>query len=208
MSVIKFDYVIPEKKSEITIEEWMMFDKIYTEDVEPDFLQKKMLEIFCKVPSEYSTKLSQEKVDEMLNKVTILFKQKSFLKQRFNYKGVEWGLIPDFSKHITAGELIDLDSYLEQKDYVKLLSILYRPVIKSSSISGYQIETYTGSHELFKELGYDVLDGVLVFFWSLFKELGKVILKYTKMEVQKMNLTSLEKVNSLLSGEHIQNLFT
>jgi hypothetical protein len=39
-------------------------------------------------------------------------------------------VLPDFDKDITAGELIDLDKYLELKDYSRLLSILYRPIIK------------------------------------------------------------------------------
>jgi hypothetical protein len=46
------------------------------------------------------------------------------------FEGVKYGLIPDFDKDITAGELIDLDKYLELKDYSRLLSILYRPIKK------------------------------------------------------------------------------
>jgi hypothetical protein len=42
---------------------------------------------------------------------------------------VKYGLIPDFDKDITAG-VIDLDKYLELKDYSRLLSILYRPITK------------------------------------------------------------------------------
>ena len=181
---IKFDYVIPESKSEITVDEWVQFNRIHTVDVDPEFLQKRMLEIFCKVPSEYSTKLAQVRVNDMLNRLTILFSQNSDLKQRFTFKNIEWGLIPDFSKHITTGELIDLDSYLESGDYTRLLSILYRPIIKSYKDS-YDIEPYEGSHELFKTLPYDILDGVLVFFWTLFNQLGKATLKYTKKVMEK-----------------------
>jgi hypothetical protein len=47
-------------------------------------------------------------------------------------------VLPDFDKDITAGELIDLDKYLELKDYSRLLSILYRPIIKERGL--YQIE--------------------------------------------------------------------
>ena len=205
---IKFDYVIPESKSEITVDEWVQFNKIHTVDVDPEFLQKRMLEIFCKVPSEYSTKLAQVRVNDMLNRLTILFSQNSDLKQRFTFKNIEWGLIPDFSKHITTGELIDLDSYLESGDYTRLLSILYRPIIKSYKDS-YDIEPYEGSHELFKTLPYDILDGVLVFFWTLFNQLGKATLKYTKKVMEKeKDLILVEKVNSLLNGEDIQSLFT
>jgi hypothetical protein len=52
------------------------------------------------------------------------FYQKPELVTTVEFEGVKYGLIPDFDKDITAGELIDLDKYLELKDYSRLLSIL------------------------------------------------------------------------------------
>jgi hypothetical protein len=89
-----------------------------------------MLEIFCNVPTEYSTKLKQVEVDEMLGYLNEILSSKPELVTTVEFEGVKYGLIPDFDKDITAGELIDLDKYLELKDYSRLLSILYRPIIK------------------------------------------------------------------------------
>jgi hypothetical protein len=108
----------------------MKFEKIASqEDIEQDFLQKRMLEIFCNVPTEYSTKLKQVEVDEMLGYLNEILSSKPELVTTVEFE-VKYGLIPDFDKDITAGELIDLDKYLELKDYSRLLSILYRPIIK------------------------------------------------------------------------------
>jgi hypothetical protein len=41
--------------------------------------------------------------------------KKPELVTTFEFEGVKYGLIPDFDKDITAGELIDLDKYLELK---------------------------------------------------------------------------------------------
>jgi hypothetical protein len=47
---MKINYTIPTTQDEITLEQWMKFEKIASqEDIEQDFLQKRMLEIFCNV---------------------------------------------------------------------------------------------------------------------------------------------------------------
>jgi hypothetical protein len=137
----------------------MKFEKIASEDIEQDFLQKRMLEIFCNVPTEYSTKLKQVEVDEIgyLNEIT---SSKPELVTTVEFE-VKYGLIPDFDKDITAGELIDLDKYLELKDYSRLLSILYRPIIKKRGL--YQIEPYESTHTKFLQVSYNLLVSVLSF---------------------------------------------
>jgi hypothetical protein len=81
----------------------MKFEKIASqEDIEQDFLQKRMLEIFCNVPTEYSTKLKQVEVDEMLGYLNEI-SSKPKLVTTFEFEGVKYGLIPDFDKDITAG---------------------------------------------------------------------------------------------------------
>ena len=60
-----------------------------------------------------------------------LMEQPDFV-QRFKHKGIEYGFIPNL-EGISTGEYIDLDNYSKSKDtYHKMLSILYRPVIKSN----------------------------------------------------------------------------
>jgi hypothetical protein len=84
---------------------------------------------------------------------------------------VKYGLIPDFDKD-TAGELIDLDKYLELKDYSRLLSILYRPITKEER-GLYQIEPYESTHTKFLQVSYNILLG-FIFFLSLYQNSFKL----------------------------------
>ena len=48
--MIKVEIKIPNKLSELTLGQYQKFSKIYTKDADQDFVQKKMIEIFCKIP--------------------------------------------------------------------------------------------------------------------------------------------------------------
>ena len=50
MAMIKQKIKVPNKLAEITLGQYQKFSKIYTKDVDQDFLQKKMIEIFCGIP--------------------------------------------------------------------------------------------------------------------------------------------------------------
>jgi hypothetical protein len=207
---MKINYTIPTTQDEITLEQWMKFEKIASqEDIEQDFLQKRMLEIFCNVPTEYSTKLKQVEVDEMLGYLNEILSSKPELVTTVEFEGVKYGLIPDFDKDITAGELIDLDKYLELKDYSRLLSILYRPIIKEER-GLYQIEPYESTHTKFLQVSYNLLVSVLSFFLSLYQKLVQVTLKFTQKEVMKMKMEDTiyqENLNLLINGVDTQKLF-
>jgi hypothetical protein len=97
---MKINYTIPTTQDEITLEQWMKFEKIASqEDIEQDF-KKRMLEIFCNVPTEYSTKLKQVEVDEMLGYLNEILSSKPELVTTVEFEGVKYGLIPDFDKDI------------------------------------------------------------------------------------------------------------
>jgi hypothetical protein len=207
---MKINYTIPTTQDEITLEQWMKFEKIASqEDIEQDFLQKRMLEIFCNVPNELSTKLKQVAVDEILNYLNEILSQEAKLVTTFEFEGVKYGLIPDFDKDITAGELIDLDKYLELKDYSRLLSILYRKITLEKG-GLYQIEPYESTHTKFLQVSYNILVGVLSFFLTLYQKLVQATLKFTQKEVMKMKMKDTiyqEKLNLLLNGAATQKLF-
>ncbi|MFC6095800.1 hypothetical protein ACFPVY_04005 [Flavobacterium qiangtangense] len=211
MEKIEINYSIPDQKSDITLETWLKFEKIATqEDIDPDFLQKKMLEIFCDLKYEVSSKMKQVEIDEILGYLNKVLGTKSELHQTFDFEGKKYGLIPDFDKNITAGELIDLDKYLEIKDYPRLLSILYRPITKEEA-GLYQIEPYSATHTNFLNIRYDIFEGVIGFFFLLYRDCIAASLRcipqlMKKMKVQDLALT--EKVNSLLNGVDIPNFYS
>jgi hypothetical protein len=111
--MMKINYTIPTTQDEITLEQWMKFEKIASqEDIEQDFYRNVCLKSSVMF-NEYSTKLKQVEVDEMLGYLNEILSSKPELVTTFEFEGVKYGLIPDFDKDITAGELIDLDKYLE-----------------------------------------------------------------------------------------------
>lgn len=208
---LEITYNIPDRKQDISLEQWMKFEKLATDnEVDADFLQKKMLEIFCGIDFQHSSKLKQTDVNEIIYFLEKVLGEKSSFHQKFEFQGVKYGIIPDFDKHITSGELIDASKYLENKDYPRLLSILYRPITLEKA-GMYQIEPYLGTHTDFRALRYDIFEGCISFFLTIYEQLIAHTLKYTLLKMKKMkNLppTFHEKVNSLLNGAATPSLFS
>lgn len=218
MKKIKIEYQIPESKADITLKQWLDWEKVIeanAEDLENLFVFQKMIEIFCKVPLEYITQLKQVEIDEMIGHIQIVFAQKSELVKTFSFEGVEYGFIPNYDEDVTSGEHNDLTTYTDSKDWSRVLSILYRPITKKEN-DLYKIEPYSGTHTKFIDLRYDVFDGCIGFFLRVFQVLQKHTLLFTQKELMKMKKMNMdlpypdliEKVNSLISMESSQNLFT
>jgi len=192
----QFTYTIPTSPDEISLSKWITFEKLTTTpDIDKLFLQNKMIELFCDVPMKHVNKLKQNEIDEILHHLNAVLNTKPTLYTTFTFGGHKYGLIPSFDKDITAGELIDLDSYLIKKDFISLMSILFRPITFERNDS-YLIEPYNGTHQLFKDLPFHYLTGVLAFFLSIYEKLNQVILAYTEQEMKKMNaLASRHRIN-------------
>lgn len=218
METVKIEYQIPESKADITLQQWLDWEKVIEAnkyDLDSLFVLQKQIEIFCGVPFEYVTKLKQVEIDEMIGYIHIVFNQKSEFIKQFEFEGVEYGFIPDYDKDITPAEHWDLTTYSQSKDWARVLSILYRPITKKIGNS-YQIESYSGSHLRFMNLRYDVFDGMIGFFLRVFQELQKHTLLFTQKELMKMKKMNMElhcqdlveKINSLTSMEFSQSWFT
>lgn len=119
------------------------------------------------------------------------------LQTTFEHKGVKYGFIPNIDD-ITTGEFIDIENYQkEPKDTYKVLSVLYRPIIKEGQGKRYLIAPYKGEvNEQFKDMPSDVAFGALLFFWHLGIDLLAFTLKSLeqKKEVQ-------TKTNSVKNGD-------
>jgi hypothetical protein len=116
----------------------------------------------------------------------------------------EYGFEPNLSK-MTYGAYADISQYDTisiDKNWAKIMSILYRPVVKKDRHGLYQIEQYTGKIEdkMWLDVTMDVHFGCLFFFLNL------------QMDLMKDTLNSLTEkefhpsINTILaeSGEAIQ----
>lgn len=87
--------------------------------------------------------------------------------------GKRFGFVPDWDA-FTAGEWIDLESYLEDfwKNAHKVMSVLFREVTYELG-EKYEVKKYTAKEDasIFEEMPADLVSGTLLFFWTTRNEL-------------------------------------
>lgn len=183
---MKVDIYIPEKISDITLEQYQKFAKLNTEENQnSNFLLHKMVEIFCRLDLKDIARIKYQYVNSIVSDLNNIFNTKTELIQTFKLKGIEYGFIPKLDD-ITLGEYIDLDNNISDWETMhKAMAVLYRPITLQKG-DRYQIEEYTAKEdtEKFKDMPLDVVMGSLVFFWSLSSELLQTTLKYLAKEME------------------------
>lgn len=188
---MKVKITIPTKLSEIKLHQYQKFLKIVDENEESDFLNHKMLQIFCGIDLNIVNQMRQKDVDDAINTINELFKQMPSLVQRFEMNGKEFGFIPNLDD-MSSGEYMDLDNYVSNwGEMHRVMAVLYRP-IKQKLGDKYLIEDYNGTDkycEQMKDISLEIVLGAMVFFWSLGNELLKSTMDYL-VQMQQMNIAS------------------
>lgn len=177
---------VPNKLSEITLGQYQKFSKIFTEDTDQDFLQKKMVQIFCGIPLAEVNKIKYSSVKKIVDVISKMFNEKPQLKKIFSLGGKEFGFHPQLSD-MSFGEFVDADTFTSDWQTMdKAMSVLYRPV-KDKFNDSYLIEEYDGtSKEYMKQMPLDVAFGAIFFLSNLRNELMKLILNYSAKEIKKI----------------------
>jgi hypothetical protein len=177
---MKLQITIPTSLSEITLEQYQKFLSIAKDNPDGEFLQHKMVEIFCGIDLKNAAKISFKDVNEITNNLSNLFTQKYDLKRTFKLGNTEFGFITNLDE-ITLGEYTDLDKYISDWDMMhNAMAVLYRPITKKLK-DKYQIEEYNGSYtycDAMKFAPVDVVLGAVVFFYNLGNELLKSTIHY------------------------------
>jgi hypothetical protein len=188
---MKLHLQIPDTIKDITLRQYMEFDKINIQDnKDTTFLMQKTIEIFCKVDLNLTLQIKFNDLRDITNHIYKLLEQPTDLITVFKIDGLEYGFIPKLDD-ITLGEYIDLDTYLGSwKNMHKAMSILYRPVEYKKG-DRYLIEDYKGTDNAEKmlDVSLDVPLGAMVFFWNLRNELLSLSLNYSQKALGE-NLTT------------------
>lgn len=188
---MKLRLQIPDSIKDITLRQYLEFDKINIEGNEnTTFLMQKTVEIFCKVNLDLTLQIKYNDLKNITNHIYSLLEQDTDLVPIFKLDDIEYGFIPNLDD-ITLGEYIDLDTYLGSwKNMHKAMSVLYRPVQYKKG-ERYLIEDYKGTDNADKMLdsSLNISLGAMVFFWNLRTELLNLSLNYSKQELGN-NLTS------------------
>ena len=164
-----------------------------------------MLHHLCGIPYEEITNISKESFNTLKEKLTKFLKPEDMPLEKFVTIGdTQYGFEPNLSK-MTYGAYADISQYDTisiDKNWGKIMSILYRPITKKDKHGLYQIEQYAGKidDKLWLDVTMDIHFGTLFFFLNLQLDLMKDTLN---------SLTETEfhpNINTILaeSGEAIQ----
>ena len=204
---------IPSTLNDIKLSQWQQYLDILgkNKDAElTDFLEKKMLGIFCDVQLKDIDRIGLSVYDNALQHLSNILNSKTELVRTFKMTGtdgvtVEFGMIPNFDK-MSYGEFIDLEKYLfVDKDFHRAMAVMYRP-IKLKSKDSYLIHDYKGTEylaEVMKSTPLDVALGARVFFYRLATKLSNFTMAYTLKELQQKQEGRKDK-HSVKSGETIK----
>lgn len=169
---------VPDQLSEIRLEQYQKFVKLYTGEVTEEFLALKMLEIFCGVKLADAYQMRFKDVDGVVELLSTLLNEKPNLVQRFTMNGVEYGFIPNLDD-MSFGEYIDLDTYIgDWQNIHRAMAVLYRP-IKDKKGERYNIVPYEiVDAEIYKQMPLDAVISSVLFFYRLGIDLSRAMTNY------------------------------
>jgi hypothetical protein len=175
---MKLTINIPESLNEVTLKQYQKWLKLADGKEIDNFLQQKMVEIFCNIPLKQVLQIKAIDINNICENINNLFKEKPKFIDRFKHNETEFGFIPKLDD-MSFGEYIDLDTYLSDWQLMhKAMSVLFRPIIFEKK-EKYLVEDYESSEKFnLENISLDVVFGSIVFFWNLRTELQNHILSY------------------------------
>lgn len=200
---MKLELTIPTELKEISLAKYQAFLKVSNNNDDSEFLQQKMVQIFCGIDLKNVAQIRYKDVNDITESIGKMFTQEHKHVPTFKLGGVEFGFIPNLDE-ITNGEYIDLEKYLSNwEDMHKAMAVLYRP-IKERLKDKYIIEPYQGSITYSEVMKYAPLDAVLgsvVFFYNLGNALLNSTLNYLENNKEVRNIVQAH--NSGQNGDGI-----
>lgn len=196
---MKIELTIPTTLNDIKLAQYQKFLSIAKDNEDGEFLQQKMVQIFCGIDLKDVASIRYKDVAEITANINNLFTKENHLIQRFKMGGVEFGFIPNLDE-MSTGEYMDLDTYITDWDTMhNAMAVLYRPITNKMG-NKYQIEEYKGSityAEVMRHAPLDVVLGAMVFFYNLGNDLLKSTINY---------LEKNQEVQDILTKHNLENV--
>lgn len=196
---MKIELTIPTTLNDIKLAQYQKFLSIAKDNEESEFLQQKMVQLFCGIDLKDVAQIRYKDVAEITANINNLFTKENHLIQRFKMGGVEFGFIPNLDE-MSTGEYMDLDTYITDWDTMhNAMAVLYRPITNKLG-NKYQIEEYKGSityAEVMRHAPLDVVLGAMVFFYNLGNDLLKSTINY---------LEKNQEVQDILTKHNLENV--
>jgi hypothetical protein len=201
---MKIELTIPTSLNEIKLAQYQKFLSIVKDNEESEFLQQKMVQIFCGIDLKDVASIRYKDVVEINQNINNLFTKENKFIQRFKMGGVEFGFIPNLDE-MSTGEYMDLDAYITDWDTMhNAMAVLYRPITNKLGTK-YNIEEYKGSvtyADVMRHAPLDVVLGAMVFFYNLGNDLLSSTINYLEKNQEVQNI--LNKHNLENGGDGIQ----
>ena len=176
---MKIEINVPTTLNEITLGQYQKFLKIAENNPDGNFLNAKMIEIFCGIPLSDSYKLKMSSVTAIIEILSELLESTPKHQEKFTIRSTEYGFIPDLND-MSLGEYIDLDNNASNWEQMHVaMNVLYRP-IKESRVGKYNIVDYNiSTSETLKDMPLGAAIGSLFFFYNLGTELSRHTILYS-----------------------------
>lgn len=172
---------VPTDWSAITLRQYINLQKdLETYKDNQDAVNAVLFHHLCGVDAEMVQKLDVITFSNIVGDLSKFMKKTEYpLQKKIKIGEIEYGFEPNLSE-MSYGAYVDLTKYEELKmdeKWAEVMSILYRPIVKSSGAL-YEIRPYEGMilEDLFLDVPMNIHFGAMGFFFSILKELQKDIL--------------------------------
>jgi hypothetical protein len=205
---MKIELTIPTSLNDIKLAQYQKFLKVVEENEEGEFVQQKMVQLFCGIDLKDVASIRYKDVAEITANINNLFTKENHFIQRFKMGGVEFGFIPNLDE-MTTGEYMDLDSYITDWNTMhNAMAVLYRPITNKLGTK-YQIEEYKGSvtyADVMRHAPLDVVLGAMVFFYNLGNDLLKSTINYLERNQEVQNILNKHNLENVGDGIQVSML--
>jgi len=183
-----FEISIPTEWSEISIRTYANYINSMKDLEDHHEIAVQTISTLCNIKAEVVEvmKLSDlQKIQKNLHKLISKPVNKKIIN-KIEIDGEIYGWHPKIDE-MTLGEFVDLETYAKDNDIAKMMSVLYRPIIKEDG-NRYDVDPYDSDvHSLndvkFRNLSIDIGNAIAVFFWNFGTELqNNFLLSSNKVE--------------------------
>ena len=205
---MKIELTIPTSLNDIKLAQYQKFLSIAKDNEESEFLQQKMVQLFCGIDLKDVASIRYKDVAEITANINNLFTKENQFIQRFKMGGVEFGFIPNLDD-MSTGEYMDLDTYITDWDTMhNAMAVLYRPITNKLG-NKYQIEEYKGSvtyADVMRHAPLDVVLGAMVFFYNLGNDLLKSTVNYLEKNQEIRDILNKHNLGNVGDGIQVSML--
>ena len=195
---MKLEIAVPTSLEDITLSQYQHYMRIVDQNKDEsanDFVNKKLVEIFCNVNLNEVDSIPVVEFNSILEVLQKAFEEKFSLIRHFDLGGVEMGFIPKLDD-MSLGEYVDVEATISDWQNIhKAMAVLYRPV-NAKMKDKYTIAPYKPNddiHEWMKQMPLNVVMSCLVFFYDLGIELSTASLAFLEKAMKKDKTSQLKE---------------